>query len=180
MKGVRNASGSTILNLGCGKKPVEGAVNLDITPDTKPDIVHDLNEFPWPFDNARFASILAHDVIEHLGDIVQTMEEIHRICQPGATIDITVPHFSSSNAFTDPTHRHYFGYFSFDYFTGGHEHSYYTRQRFRMLRRQIVFYPTLANRVVHRAASRWPSAYERRWAWRFPAWFLSFQLGVEK
>lgn len=169
-----------VLNLGCGNKQRADAVNLDITASTSPDVVHDLNVRPWPFENDRFREVLAHDVIEHLDDVVASMEEIHRVCQDGAVIRITLPHFSSSNAFTDPTHRHYFGWFSFHYFTGEHQFSFYTDVRFRTRRSQIVFAPTLINRIVLRLANRWPAAYERRWAWMFPAWFLYFELEVIK
>lgn len=171
---------SPVLNLGCGRKKMAGAVNLDITPDTQPDVVHNLNVFPWPFAENSFTSVHANDVIEHLDNIVAVMDELHRICKHGARIDITLPHYSSANAFTDPTHRHYFGWFSFDYFTGTHEHSYYTRTRFQLVRRQLIFYPSLLNKFVHRLAARYPSRYERAWAWVFPAWFLGFELEVVK
>jgi 2-polyprenyl-3-methyl-5-hydroxy-6-metoxy-1,4-benzoquinol methylase len=75
-----------MLNLGCGNSPMQGAVNLD-----------------------RMA-----DVIEHLPDTVATMEEISRVCAPGALVHITTPHFSCANAFTDPTHLHQLGYLSFE------------------------------------------------------------------
>jgi hypothetical protein len=91
-----------------------------------------------------------------------------------------VPHFSSSNAFTDPTHRHYFGWFSFDYFTGEHEHSYYTRARFRTRERKLMFYPSLLNKIVWRLANRFPASYERGWAWMFPGWFLYCELEAIK
>ena len=41
---------------------------------------------------------------------------------------------SAANSFTDPTHRHHLGWHSLDYFTGEHEHAYYTRARFRTRR----------------------------------------------
>lgn len=169
-----------VLNLGCGRKHLPGAVNLDVTPDTSPDVVHDLNRRPWPFPDDSFREVVALDVIEHLDDVIGSMEEIHRVCRDGAVVRITLPHYSCGNAFTDPTHRHYFSYFSFHYVTGEHDFSFYTRSRFRRLASQIVFYPTLVNKLVHRLANRNPQAYERRWAWMFPAWFLSFELAVVK
>ena len=39
---------------------------------------------------------------------------------------------------------------------------------------------TLVNKLVWRLANRYPEAYERRWAWVFPAFFLSFELEVVK
>lgn len=169
-----------VLQLGAGEKHRPDAVNVDLVETTGPDVVHDLNERPWPFPDGRFAEVLAFDVVEHLDDIVRTMEEVHRVCEDGATVRITVPHFSCANAFTDPTHRHYFGFFSFHYFTGEHRFSFYTDRRFRRVHSRIVFHPTLLNRLVNRLANRFPEEYERRWAWLFPAWFLYFELQVVK
>lgn len=169
-----------VLNLGSGRKHVPSAVNLDLVADTGPDVVHDLNVRPWPLPSGRFREVLAHDVVEHLGDVVATMKEIHRVCADGAVVRLTVPHFSCANAFTDPTHRHYFGWFSFHYFTGEHEFSFYSRARFRQRASTIVFQPTLCNKVVRRLANRYPARYERRWAWMFPAWFLYVEPEVVK
>lgn len=168
------------LNLGSGFKRIQGAVNLDITEDTGPDVVHNLNVAPWPLPNEHFSEVLAYDVIEHLDDITQVMQEIHRVSQKGAVIKITVPHYSCANAFTDPTHRHYFGYFSFHYFTGENEFPFYTRARFRRRRTELIFMPTLVNKIAWRLANRLPRAYERQWAWMVPAWYLYFELEVVK
>ena len=171
---------SDILNLGSGRKLMNGAVNLDISAEVGADVVHDLANMPWPLPSNQFREVHAYDVIEHLEDVPRVMEEIHRICRPGARVHITVPHFSSGNAFTDPTHRHFFSCFSFDYFDESHGLAFYSRARFTRMRAQIVFYPTLVNKVVHRLANRYPQKYEQRWAWMFPAWFLSIDLGAVK
>ena len=168
------------LVLGCGRKKQPDAVNVDIVSSTKPDICYNLNRTPWPLPDDWFEECDLYDVIEHLDDVVKAMEEIHRVCRNGAVVRITVPHFSSANAFTDPTHRHYFSRFSFNYFTGEHEFSYYTDLRYRPRHGQIVFAQTLLNKLVHRLANRFPAQYERRWAWMFPAWFLYFELEVIK
>ncbi len=170
----------SILNLGCGNKRITGAVNVDISPAVAPDVVHDLNRRPWPFDSDTFSEVRAYDVIEHFDDVIATMEEIHRICSDGAVVKITVPHFSCANAFTDPTHRHYFGHSSFHYVTGEHEFSFYTDKIYRRRASSIVFADALLNKVVRRLANRFPEAYEQRWAWMFPAWFLYFELEVVK
>ncbi len=169
-----------MLNLGSGRKHVAAAVNVDLVADTGPDVVHDLNRRPWPLPADHFAEVLAFDVVEHLDDVIATLEEVHRVSRPGAVVRITVPHFSCANAFTDPTHRHYFGWFSLHYVTGEHDFSFYTRARFRRLTSRLVFHPSPLNKVVHRLANRYPARYERRWAWMFPAWFLYFELEVLK
>jgi SAM-dependent methyltransferase len=175
-----NLQSRTTLNLGCGLKHVPEAVNLDITRDTNPDVVHDLNQAPWPLPDNHFREVLAYDVIEHLEDFIAAMEEIHRVCSEGAVVRITVPHFSCANAYTDPTHRRLFGYFSFDYVTGENEIQFYSRARFRKLSSRMIFYPSLLNKLVWRLANRYPTGYEQRWAWIFPAWYLYFELEVTK
>ena len=157
-----------------------GAVNLDISAEVGADVVHNLAQMPWPLPPDTFREVYAYDVIEHLDDIVRVMEEIHRICKPGARVHITVPHFSSANAFTDPTHRHQFSCFSFDYFDESHGLAFYSRARFKRTRAHIVFVPTLVNKIVQRLANRRPQRYEQRWAWIFPAWFLSIDLEAVK
>src|SRR4051812_24901931 len=97
-----------ILNLGCGHQHLPGAVNLDISPAAAPDIVCDLNKFPWPFADNYFEEVYANDIVEHLRDTVVVMDELNRVCKQGAGIHITVPHFSCANAFLDPTHQRYF------------------------------------------------------------------------
>ncbi|HZO80789.1 MAG TPA: methyltransferase domain-containing protein [Candidatus Binataceae bacterium] len=165
----RRPEPGTALNLGCGRKRREGALNLDRVPELNPDVTHDLDKIPWPLADNQFGEVYAEDVLAHCTDVIATMEEIHRVCQDHAIVRITTPHFSSANSFVDPTHLQHFSYFSFDYFTDNHEFGFYSKKRFRRHRAQIVFLPTLANKLVWRLANRYPAAYERRWAWLFPA-----------
>lgn len=170
----------TILHLGSGNKYDPRAVNVDLTSRTKPDVVHNLDERPWPFPDNRFDEVLAYDVVEHLQDVLASMEEIHRVCRPGAIVRITVPHFSCANAFTDITHKHFFTQASFDPLLVDHPLAFYTERRFRKQAADIIFAPTWMNKIIWRLARRNPGEYERRWAWMFPAWFLSFELIVDK
>jgi SAM-dependent methyltransferase len=169
---------NTVLNLGAGEKRRSDAVNVDLVSDTNPELVWDLNHLPWPLPDHHFREVLANDVLEHLDNIVEVMEEIHRVCVPGAIVRITLPHYSCANAFRDPTHRHYFSWFSFHYFTGENQWRFYTGSRFKRITNHLYFYPTLINKVVQRLANRFPETYERHWAWIFPGWFLSFELEV--
>jgi len=168
------------LNIGCGKKPMANAVNLDVSDRVSADVVHDLNRTPWPFAAGTFDEVHAYDVLEHVADVPATLDEIHRISRHGAVLHVTVPHFSSANAFTDVTHRHWYGWRSFDPFCTDHALSHYAQARFRRRVTRISFDATLVNRLIFRLANRWPHEYERRWAWMFPAWFLYFELEVAK
>ena len=169
-----------VLNLGCGRRRVEGAVNVDVTARTRPDVVHDLNVRPWPLPAGHFREVIARDVIEHLEDTFAVFEEIHRVARAGAVVRVTVPHFSSSDAYSDPTHRRFFARASLDFLDESNENSFYTTARFRERACRIVFRPSLTNRLVERLANRRPASYERRWAWTFPAWFIYFELEVSK
>lgn len=168
------------LNLGCGRRWREGCLNIDRAGQVAPDLVWDLDRLPYPLPDAHFTRIFASDVVEHLANIPEFMREAHRLLAPGGVLEITTPHFSCANSFTDPTHRHHLGYFSFDCFTAGHDLDYYADARFAIAERQIVFPQGLANRLVSRLANRRPAAYEQRFAWMFPAWFLIFRLRAVK
>lgn len=168
------------LNVGCGRKHKAGFVNLDISAEVGADVVHDLNCVPWPFESGTFEEVHAYDVLEHVDNVPAVLEEIHRICKPGGLLCVTVPHFSSANAFTDLTHRHWFSWKSFEPYRPGAELDFYSRARFNPRHTRISFYPSIVNRIVFRLANRWPERYEQRWAWMFPAWFLYYELEVLK
>jgi SAM-dependent methyltransferase len=168
------------LNLGCGRKRREGWLNVDRAVQVVPDLVWDLDRFPYPLPESHFERIFAGDIVEHLEDIPAFMREAHRLLVAGGMLEITTPHFSCANSYTDPTHRHHLGYFSFDYFTRGHDLDYYADARFALVERQIVFPQTPLNRLIGRISNRYPAAYERRYAWIFPAWFLMVRLTALK
>lgn len=90
------------LNLGSGEGYKEGFINLDWQPLTKADVEHDLNQFPYPFEDNKFDYIEAFHVIEHLDKPFAVMKELHRILKPGGTLYIKVPHFS--RGFTHAEH----------------------------------------------------------------------------
>lgn len=97
-----------VLHLGCGNKKENGAIGVDISPDTQADVIHDLEIFPYPFSDNQFDLILCYDIIKHLQDTVKVMEEIHRVARNGAMVKIRVPHYACWWAYSDPTHKKLF------------------------------------------------------------------------
>ena len=96
------------LNLGCGSIILKDFVNVDKFDFYKPNIVHDLEVFPYPFkDNSVDEIILSH-VLEHIGQIPdvfnEIIKELYRICRNGSLINITVPHPRHDDFISDPTH----------------------------------------------------------------------------
>ena len=47
----------TKINLGCGHDYKDGWVNVDFYDDSKCDVVHDLEEFPWPWEDLSLIHI---------------------------------------------------------------------------------------------------------------------------
>jgi len=94
------------LNLGCGHNRIEGAVNVDKF--GAPDVLHDLETFPWPWPDNSVEHIELRHVLEHLGSTpaiyLKIFQEMYRICQPGANILIQVPHPRHDLFLDDPTH----------------------------------------------------------------------------
>jgi SAM-dependent methyltransferase len=170
------------LSVGCGHKPPQpDLIRLDISAAVNPDVVWDLGKTPYPFEDSSFSAIECFDVIEHLDSIPTALAEFHRILEPGGILKLTTPHFSCANSYIDPTHRWHLSYFSFDYFSDSHELSYYSNARYRIKHRCIHFRNTRLNRtIVTQFANKHPRTYEQRWAWTFPAWYLSFELETAK
>ena len=96
------------LNLGSGDKKIEGFLNLDKFDTFKPDIVHDLENFPYPFSDNEVDEIKLIHVLEHIGkdpDIyIKILKELYRICINEALIHIIVPHPRHDDFLSDPTH----------------------------------------------------------------------------
>jgi SAM-dependent methyltransferase len=166
------------LNLGCGSHKRPDCLNLDLRPEAAPDLLWDLDEHPFPLPRGHFDHVYALDVVEHLRDVPRFMQEVHELLVPGGILEITTPHFSCANSYSDPTHRQHLGYFSFDFFAPGAELELSPRGRFAIVERTLVFHPSLADRIVARLANRFPEAYEHRFTWLFPAWFLIFKLSA--
>ena len=170
-----------ILDLGCGNKKILGAIGIDINPLSDADIIHDLNNLPYPFEDSLFDEIIADNVIEHLDDVVKIMEELSRISKPGARIKIIVPYFRSKWAYIDPTHRHHFTVESFAYFDPDHiicKLYKYSEVRFKI--EKVIFNERLKNGVLKSAlvyiANSWPARYETYLSHLFPLDDLTFNL----
>jgi SAM-dependent methyltransferase len=91
------------LNLGCGEFRKDGYVNVDYYSVSEPDVRHDLNRFPYPFDNDSFDFIESDHLMEHLENPFRVMRELHRIGRNGCRVRLRVPHFS--RGFTHAEHK---------------------------------------------------------------------------
>lgn len=103
-----NKSEKLRLNLGCGDKIMPDWLNVDSVADCNPDMVCNLEQFPWPWADNSVGEILLSHVLEHLGEsrdvYLGIIKEMHRVCCHGAKIHITVPHPRHDHFLWDPTH----------------------------------------------------------------------------
>lgn len=126
------AGSGRILDVGCGINKFAGAIGVDRNPATRADVICELDHFPYPFIDGSFGCVRAIHVIEHVADVIKTMEEFHRLLKPGGRVVIATPHYTDFSSFCDPTHRWHLNSFSFRYFGENHAgFGYYTKARFR-------------------------------------------------
>jgi SAM-dependent methyltransferase len=180
---VLSPQSSLVLHVGSGRKKLKGAVTLDINPRCEPDVVWDLDVFPYPFPDSTFDAIMCAHVIEHLDNVISVMEQLHRIAKPGGRVWIRVPHYTSLNFNTDPTHRHAFSSRSFDYLCLDTDLvSYdYSTARFRKLTARMTCRPfTPFNRLLMRLINSHLLFYEEHLAYIIPGQELLFVLEVVK
>jgi SAM-dependent methyltransferase len=105
-----------ILDVGCGVNKYPGAIGIDRNSRTSADVLCDLDHFPYPFRDSSFDQLRAVHVIEHVSDVIRTIEEFHRLVRGGGTIHIVTPHYTDFSSFCDPTHRWHLNSFSLRYF----------------------------------------------------------------
>jgi len=177
------------LDLGCGNRKREGAIGIDCNPKTCADVIHDLNVFPYPFEDSSFDEIYADNVLEHLGDLIKVLEELYRISKPNAIIRVDVPYFRAKWAFIDPTHKHFFTTGSFSYYDPEHIHNRlfpYSNAKFKV--EKIVFNERIKEkgffgvikRIVKKIANRSPQKYEDHISHFMPLDELTFYMKVVK
>lgn len=93
-----------------GREAWTDLVTLDLDPQAKPDVVHDLDVLPYPFDDNQFDEIHASEVLEHCGRqgdwrfFLAQFAEFWRILKPGGVLCASCPSATSRWAWGDPGH----------------------------------------------------------------------------
>lgn len=87
-------------------------VTLDINKAHNPTVIHDLERYPWPFDDREFSEVHAYEVVEHVsgqqGDAIaffRFFAEVYRILEPNGLFCASVPDYRSEWAWGDPSHK---------------------------------------------------------------------------
>lgn len=96
------------INIGSGFKRFDGFLNVDDDPIVKPDynVCLDDPALVLPFPDSSVEAVIAHHILEHIGTgFIRLMQELYRVCDHGALIDIRVPHHFHEIFINDPTHK---------------------------------------------------------------------------
>lgn len=96
------------LDMGCGLGRQEGFYGIDRRALETVDLVHDLEDPPYPLPDECCQVMLASHVVEHLKPwlLVDIMNEWWRLMVPEATLMIATPYYTSPGFAQDPTHVH--------------------------------------------------------------------------
>lgn len=139
---VLDPSHKKAINLGCGNRPLQGFLNVDLVDAPGVDALVDL-EKPLPYETGSVDLIFADNVFEHIRRYIELLTECSRVLRAGGKLVVDVPYFRSAGAFIDPTHVNFFTLRSLRYFIPGTYESEkygYLPTLFRTLR--VVVNPT--------------------------------------
>jgi hypothetical protein len=115
-----------IVECGCSShKKVPEALGIDKQDFPCVDIVGDIMEVLGSLPDASIRTLYAFHLVEHLLDLTIFMSELERTVEVGGTLHFVAPHFSNPYFYSDPTHRTFFGLYTFCYFS---ESSLFKRQ----------------------------------------------------
>lgn len=99
------------LDIACGQAKEEGWTGIDRAGDA--DIVADLFAFPWPIADGSVSEVRCSHFVEHIPHYRPEWskdgwwmfwDEVYRITEPGAEINVIHPYVMNGRAFWDPTH----------------------------------------------------------------------------
>ncbi|MCD4781646.1 MAG: class I SAM-dependent methyltransferase [Candidatus Omnitrophica bacterium] len=162
------------LIIGSAGKKHPDAITLDIDPEHHPDVVHNIETSPWPFEDNAFQKIVAHHILEHVSQLSVVMSEMHRVCAQDGEIHIEVPHHTSWMAY-DPAHLTYFNYFSLDSYLHNKD-TWVHGRKFACLNQELTFHRFFRSCGLQKIFNRWPLMYERFFCYRCPAEHIKFVL----
>ncbi len=114
------------LELGCGnRKRNQKAIGIDMLDYPDVDIVGDIYKVLAAFPNQSIDAVYSYHFVEHVPDVPTLLAELARIIKPNGHVEFVAPHFSNPYFYSDPTHRSFFGLYTFCYFAN---RSPFTRQ----------------------------------------------------
>jgi SAM-dependent methyltransferase len=106
------------LDIGCGQNKQKGFIGMDARDLEGVDIVHNLEDFPYPFPDDSFDVIAGSHIVEHIKPWYTNdlFNELWRIMKVGGQLILSMPYAGSPGYWQDPTHCNGFNEATFQYF----------------------------------------------------------------
>ncbi|MGA2915006.1 MAG: class I SAM-dependent methyltransferase [Sedimentisphaerales bacterium] len=146
-----------VLDIGCGKQKKTGAIGIDRADLPQVDIVADIEDGLEFIPDNSIDTIYCLSCLEHISNFEKLMSEMIRVLKKGGKVVVEVPHFSNPYYYSDPTHRRFFGLYSFYYFVESKHQlrrkvpDYYFPFKIRILSQKILFdSPFLLGKIFKR------------------------------
>jgi len=95
------------IDLGCGPVASPGFIGVDRFVLPGVGIAADLNR-PLPFADNVVDLLFASHSLEHIDDLMFTLNEVYRVCKHGAQVCIVAPYYQQSLNFANPYHKQVF------------------------------------------------------------------------
>lgn len=136
------------LELGCGnRKRHRQAIGVDMLDYPDVDIVGDIYEVLAVLPNQSVDAVYSYHFVEHVPDVSKLLSELARIVKPNGCVEFVAPHFSNPYFYSDPTHRSFFGLYTFSYYANKspfarHVPTYGYKAEFRINKVNLVFKST--------------------------------------
>ena len=182
-----------ILDIGCGKEKVPGAIGVDFNTSFSADVIHDLNLFPYPFKDEEFDKIHISNTLFLLENPIKVMEEIFRICKPNGLVVVIQPYFRSSWSYVDPMVKNFATVYSFTFYDPDNPICLrYNYSSARFATEKIIFddhlhgkifqggnsrfSPGIIRKFITMLANKYPRMYEASLSHFFPLDQISFLL----
>lgn len=119
-KNILRMAGSDLhieLELGCGnKKRNSHAIGVDMLDYPDVDIVGDIYAILDLFPDRSVDAVYSYHFVEHVPDVPKLLSELARVIKSDGLVEFVAPHFSNPYFYSDPTHRSFFGLYTFCYY----------------------------------------------------------------
>lgn len=93
------------LHVGCGEKPIFGAINIDPNPSRAAWRDFDYDVHDLPLEDGEFDSVVSNHVLPSLQRIDVAMREMARVLKTGGNWSHVIPDWSHAPKRCDPRHQ---------------------------------------------------------------------------
>jgi predicted SAM-dependent methyltransferase len=122
-----------------GEKNSYNIESIDYYTTNKPTYSHDIEKFPWPVKRNTYDIVYASHILEHVTDLVASIDEIYKILNKDGIAIILMPHGSCGYAWGHPTHKRVAASNTFDYF-GDYPEKYNKTKGFKVMKKSLKYH----------------------------------------